>query len=336
MKTFIQRVLFLFTALFVFQVPSAHAVITIKIATLAPEGSTWDKALRMMAADWAAITQGEVKVKIYSGGVAGNETVMLRKIRIGQLHGAAMTNLGLIEIAPAAQVTATPMLIRNYGEYDYVMEKMTPMFNQRIEDGGFIPLSWADAGWVRLFTKSPLKHPSELGNHKFYAWEGDPASVEMFKAGGMNPVVVAATDVMPSLQSGLINGFPSTPLGALALQWFGVAPHMLEVPWGPLTAITVLSKDAWETIPAKYHAELRASARKVGETINPTVRKQDQKAIEVMKRYGLVVHEVDAAALADWEEAAKKFWPIARSKWVPAEVFDETQALLKAYRAQNP
>ena len=336
MKALIQRTLLLFAALFVLPSQAAHAVVTIKIATMAPEGSTWDKALRNMAAEWSVITKGEVKVKIYSGGVAGNETVMLRKIRIGQLHGAAMTNLGLIEIAPAAQVTATPMLIRNHAEYDYIMEKMVPSFDKRIEESGFIPLTWADAGWIRLFTKVPLKHPSELAKHKFYAWEGDPVSVEMYKAGGMNPVVVAATDIMPALQSGLINGFPSTPLGALALQWFGVAPNMLDVPWGPLTAVTVLSKDAWDMIPAKYHAELRAASRRTGDSINATVRKQDEKAIEVMKRYGLVVHEVDAPTLAAWEKAAKKFWPVARNKWVPAEVFDQTQALLKAYRAQNP
>ena len=336
MKAFIQRTLMLLAGLFVLQSGAADAAVTIKIATMAPEGSTWDKALRSMAAEWSVITHGEVKVKIYSGGVAGNETVMLRKIRIGQLHGAAMTNLGLLEIAPAAQVTATPMLIRNHGEYDHIMEHMGPLFEQRIEDNGFIPLSWADAGWVRLFTKSPLNHPSELSNHKFFAWEGDPVSVEMFQAGGMNPVVVAATDVMPALQSGLINGFPSTPLGALALQWFGVAPHMLNVPWGPLTAITLLSKDAWDMIPAKYHAELRASSRRTGDAINTSVRKQDEKAIEVMKRYGLVVQEVDADTLAAWEEAAQNCWPVARDKWVSPEIFDQTQALLKAYRAQNP
>ena len=124
MKAFIHRTLMLLAGLFVLHSGAAEAAITIKIATMAPEGSTWDKALRNMAAEWAVITKGEVKVKIYSGGVAGNETVMLRKIRIDQLHGAAMTNLGLLEIAPAAQVTATPMLIRNHGEYDHIMENM--------------------------------------------------------------------------------------------------------------------------------------------------------------------------------------------------------------------
>ena len=336
MKVFISRALTLLSALFLLHGGVAHAAITIKIATMAPEGSTWDKALRNMAVEWAQITHGEVKVKIYSGGVAGNETVMLRKIRIGQLHGAAMTNLGLIEIAPSAQVTATPMLIRNHAEYDYIMEKMVPLFDKRIEESGFIPLTWADAGWVRLFTKDPLRKPSELSNHKFFAWEGDPVSVEMYKAGGMNPVVVAATDVLPALQSGLINGFPSTPLGALALQWFGVAPNMLDVPWAPLTAITVLSKDAWDMIPAKYHDQLRASSRRVGSAINATVRKQDVKAIEVMQRYGLAVHKVDPVTLAEWEKMAMRSWNVARNRWVSPEVFDQTQALLEVYRAQNP
>ena len=331
------RVLILATALLLSWLPrAAQATITLKFGSLAPEGTIWDDALQEMAGEWSEITKGEVTLKIYAGGVAGNETVMLRKIRIGQLHGASMTNLGLVEIEPSAQVTATPMLIRSYEEYDYVMDNMLPIFEQRIEANGFIPLSWSDAGWVHLFTKTKMTSPGELSKHKFFAWEGDPIAVKMYQVGGLNPVVVASTDVLPSLQSGLINAFPSTPLGALALKWFGVAPHMLDIPWSPLTAITVMSADAWNLIPEKYHDALRESARRHGKSINEKVRKQDVKSIEIMKRYGLKVHTIDDATRAAWEQTAKKAWPIARESWVPTEVFDQTEALLKAYRSEHP
>ncbi|MBT3222990.1 MAG: TRAP transporter substrate-binding protein DctP, partial [Proteobacteria bacterium] len=129
--------------------PAAQAV-TIKVATLAPEGSTWHKALREVGEEWKTITNGEVELKIYAGGVVGNETVMLRKMRIGQLHGGAITNLGLLEIDPSAQVINTPMLIRSYDELDYVVERMAPEFERRVEEKGFKILSWGDAGWVHL------------------------------------------------------------------------------------------------------------------------------------------------------------------------------------------
>ena len=148
---------------------TASADVTIKMATLAPEGTSWYKNLRKMGDEWTRISNGEVKLKIYAGGVVGNETVMLRKMRIGQLHSAAVTNLGLLEIDPNAQVVSTPMLIQTYEELDYVMEKLSPEIERRIEDNGFIVLSWGDAGWVHLFSKEPLTNPADVGKLKIFA-----------------------------------------------------------------------------------------------------------------------------------------------------------------------
>jgi TRAP-type C4-dicarboxylate transport system substrate-binding protein len=326
----------LFSFLFALYAQPGHAVTTLKVGSLAPTGTTWDKGLRAIAADWEKITNGEVKLKIYAGGVLGNETVMLRKIRIGQLHGAAITNMGLVEIEPSAQVTSTPMLIHTHDEYDYVMARMIPVFEKRIEAAGFVPVAWTDAGWVRLFTKVPMTDPADLAKHKFFAFEGDPVAINMYKTAGFKPVVVASTDVMPSLQSGLINAFPSAPLGALAFQWFGLAKHMLDMPWAPLTAVTVFSAEAWAAIPSQYHAELRASAQRHANALNKEIRRQDAKAVEVMKKYGLTVHTPSATERAAWENTAKKTWGPAREAWVPPEVFDQVEALLNTHRASAP
>jgi TRAP-type C4-dicarboxylate transport system substrate-binding protein len=158
----------------------------------------------------------------------------------------------------------------------------------------------------------------------------------MYQTGGFKPVVVAATDVVPSLQSGLVDAFPQTPLGALALQWFGLAPNMLDVPWAPLLGATVISKEAWEAIPAQYHAPLMEAARKNGEEIQAAVRAQDKKAVEVMKKYGLQVNGVDAATFARWQAIAETTYPIVRNKMVGAEVFDKTKKLVTDYRAKHP
>jgi len=315
---------------------SAMAGVTIKMATLAPEGSTWHKGLRKMGEEWKEISGGEVELKIYAGGVVGNETVMLRKMRIGQLHAGAMTNLGLLEIDPGPQVINTPMLIRSYPELDHVMETMGPKFEKRIEENGYVVLSWGDAGWAHLFTSKPLTNPDDVGNLKIFAWEGDPGAVEMYRKGGFKPVVVAATDILPSLQSGLLDSFPSSPLAALAMQWFGLAPHMLDVPWAPLMGAVIVKKDAWEAIPAELRPKLLASARRVSAEIQGQIRKQDGKAVEVMKKYGLKVHSVDDATRDRWIKKSEGIYPIVREKIVPAEVFDETQRLVEEYRKQNP
>lgn len=314
---------------------NASAGVVIKMATLAPEGSTWHKGLRQMGEEWKTISGGEVELKIYAGGVVGNETVMLRKMRIGQLHGGALTNLGLLEIDPGPQVINTPMLIRTYPELDHVMATMAPKFEQRIQDNGYVVLSWGDAGWAHLFTREPLTNPDDVGKLKIFAWEGDPGAVEMYQKGGFKPVVVAATDILPSLQSGLLDSFPSSPLAALAMQWFGLTPNMLDVPWAPLMGAVIVKKEAWEAIPAELRPKLLESARRVSAGIQSQIRKQDGKAVEVMKKYGLKVNTVDDATYQRWVQKSEAIYPIVREKIVPAEVFDETKRLVDEYRSQN-
>jgi len=323
-------------ALVVLPARAAHATVTIKLATLAPEGSTWHKALVKMGEEWSEISHGEVQLKIYAGGVVGNETVMLRKMRIGQLHAGAFTNIGLMEIDPSSQVLNTPMLIRNYGELDYVMKTMKPEFEKRIEDKGYVVLGWSDVGWAHLFSKEKITDPSQRGQLKIFAWEGDPAAVEMYQAAGFKPVVVAATDVVPSLQSGLIDSFPLPPLAALAQQWFGLAPNMLDVPWAPLLGATIINKSAWESIPEQYRPALMESARSNGQAIQAAVRRQDKKAVTVMEKYGLHVNKVDRATEHKWADIAKLTYPVVRNKMVSPEIFDHVQGLVETYRKEHP
>ncbi|MBN1336457.1 MAG: TRAP transporter substrate-binding protein DctP [Deltaproteobacteria bacterium] len=317
--------------------PESHAAapVVVKLGTVAPEGTTWYNALRSMADRWSQISGGRVAVKIYAGAVLGSEGAMVRKMRIGQLHAAAMTNLGILDIDPAPQVINTPMLIRSYEELDFVMGRMAPTFDARLLERGFVALNWGEAGWARLFSKKPVHKPADASGVKIYTWDGDANAVEVFRQAGFSPVVLASTDVLPSLQSGLVEAFPSPPLGALSMQWFALAPHMLDVPWAPLVGGTVITRTMWDRIPAEYHAPFLQVARETGEILRKDVRSQDRKAVAVMEKYGLQVVQVDAATRAQWESTARSLYPFLRTKVVPTEIFDETVASVEAYRATH-
>jgi TRAP-type C4-dicarboxylate transport system substrate-binding protein len=310
--------------------------VTVKWATLAPEGTTWFKAMRRIGDRWQEISGGAVQVKIYAGGVVGNESSMVRKMRIGQLHGGQITNIGLVDFDPGPQAIQAPMLIRSNAELDHVMAAMGPTFEARLLDKGLVVLNWGDAGWVHLFTASAMTSPDQTGDFKIYAYDGDPEAVKLFEKFGFNPVVMTATDVMPSLQSGLINSFPSTRLGALSLQWFALSKNMLDVPWAPLMGATVISKDVWEKIPAEYHEPFRQAARDIGDEVRGEIRKQDVKAVEVMKKFGLTVNSVDDATRKRWEALGEEAAEIWGSKVVPPEIFAEVKRLVAEHRQQNP
>jgi len=310
-----------------------QAEITVKLATLAPEGTVWYRAVRTIADRWAQISHGEVKVKIYAGGVVGNETAIVRKMRIGQLQAGAVTSVGLADIEASVMVTQSPMLIHSYDELDYVMEHMRPRFEGLLADKGFVVLNWSDAGWMHIFTKSPMLLPEDAANIKMFAYEGEPALIDAYKASGMRPVVLAATDVLPSLQSGLLSGFPTTPLAALSQQWFALAPHMLDMPWAPLLAATIIRNDTWESIPKKYHGPFLKAARAAGRESAREVRRQDRKAVKVMQKYGLTVHALPRGARAKWQSASALSWPTIRERMVGDAIFDETLGHLQEYRS---
>jgi len=314
----------------------AGDTVTVKWATLAPEGTTWFKALRQIGDKWQEISGGSVQVKIYAGGVVGNETAMVRKMRIGQLHGGQLTNLGLVDFDPGPQAIQAPMLVRTNEELDYVMANLGPTFEERLAEKGLVVLNWGDAGWVHLFTNEAMTKPDQTKGFKMYAFDGDPEAVKMFEMFGFQPVVMTATDVLPSLQSGLINSFPSTRLGALSLQWFALSKNMLEVPWAPLMGATVISKDAWDSIPAEYHEAFMKAARDVGDEVRGEIRRQDVKAVKVMEKFGLTVHSVDDATRAEWQALGEKAADGWAGKVVPPEIYAEVKRLVAEHRSKNP
>jgi TRAP-type C4-dicarboxylate transport system substrate-binding protein len=191
---------------------------TIKLGTLAPEGSPWHQVIRDIAESWREISGGTVDVRIYAGGVAGDESDMVRKMRVGQLHAAGLTGEGLSRIAQEVMALQMPMMFRSDAELNYVRDKLNPRLEEIFEERGFVLLGWGDAGWVHFFAQQPVVHPDDLKPMKLFTWAGQSAVVEAYKDGGYQPVPLAATDMMMALHSGLINAFPTTPVAALSFQ----------------------------------------------------------------------------------------------------------------------
>lgn len=309
-------------------VPQAYAdeaSFTIKMGTLAPEGSPWYKVMRSMGEAWEKVSKGKVKLRLYAGGVSGNEGQMLKKMRIGQLHAASFTSTGLIDIDRGSMALQAPMTISSYEEYDYVLSKLGPTLEKRIEEKGFKVLGWGDVGWVHFFTKAPVSTVAQLKASKMYAWSGDPEATAAFVKLGLKPVTVDATDVLMSLQTGMIDSFPSTPLAALSLQWFGLAKNMIDVPWSPMVGATIISKKSWDSIPADLQPKILEASHKATDELKTQVRTLDKEAIEVMKKSGLKV--IPVPNKAEWQAFADSFVPHVRGTVMSADMLDEVRRL---------
>jgi len=245
-----------------------------------------------------------------------------------------MSVVGLSEIDRS--VTALqymPMMFRTLEEVDYVREKLQPDLEARLLKKDYVVLFWGDAGWVRFFSKEPGLHPADFKKFKIFVWSGDNYQVDLMKALGYQPVPLVTGDILPSLQTGLINAVPVTPFYALAGQICPPARNMLELNWAPLVGATVIAKKTWDTIPAATREVLLKSARAAGEQMKATGRAEGEQSVETMKKKkGLKVQPVNPQVEAEWRQVAESVYPKIRGNMVPADMFDEVQRLLREYR----
>ena len=301
----------------------------IKMATLAPEGTDWHGMLMEMGQRWKTATEGNVILRIYPSGVVGDERDMIRKIRIGQIHAAAITTEGLSEINPDVNVYIIPMLFDDYDDVDWFRKKIGKKLEEGIKENGFTPLLWADVGWAHWFTVTPIQYPEDLKKAKIFTWAGDYKAAELWGKGGYMAVPLASIDILSGLQTGLIDAIGVTPIAALASQWFGIANHMLEMKWGLLTSSIIIDNRIWDRIPSVYQKSLLGIAQEIGASHQRIHRYDDDKSIEIMKKNGLVVHPQSVEDHLFWKSHLKTWYPDIRGTFIPEDIFDQAIELMK-------
>jgi TRAP-type C4-dicarboxylate transport system substrate-binding protein len=311
------------------------AALTIKLGSIAPSGSPWDDALRQIATQWSAISGGSVDIKIYPGGIAGDEDNMTRKMRIGQLNAAGMSGMGLCRVYSGILAVQLPLLVRTDDELRYVLDEMKPEFERELDAKGFKVVLWNKAGWAHFFSKRPVVHPDDLRAHKFFSYAGDADGIQAWKDAGFNPVPLSLTDLMTSLQSGMVDAFTTTPLSAAAYQWFALAPNMCAMKWAPLIGGVVVATATWQKIPADLQPKLLDAAQKIGISLQGQIDSADDKAIEAMKKYGLVVNPVPPEAEKEWKAACEAAFAKIAGKSFDSKSYEQVKLLLETFRKKN-
>ena len=327
----------LLLALTVLTSPLAGAAdLQLRMGTLAPKNSLYHRQLLEVGEAWREAQGGGAKTMVYPDGSQGGEAEMARRMRIGQLQGALLSVVGLREIEPSITALQNlPLLFRSWEELDYVREKMRPAMEKKFLDKGFVVLGWGDAGWVRFFSKDAAVRPDDYKRMKFFAWGSEQEQQSIMKSLGYTPVPLETADILPSIQTGMINVVPSTPYFALASQIYNAAPHMLEINWSPIVGALVVTSKAWDAMNPAGQASLRAAGDKAGLQMRTQARKEVEEAVDAMKKRGLIVHKPNAAEMQEWNALADSLYPRIRGTMVPADTFDEVFKHVKAYRAQT-
>jgi len=302
----------------------------IKFATVAPEGSTWVKHLRKLDKEIRTKSGGMLGFRIYAGGITGDELDVLRKIRIGQIHCAAFTGVGFGQILPMVRVLDLPFLFRNDNEIDLVHQELRPFFSKGFKKRGFELLAWAEVGNVYLFSKKPIKKVNDLRGLRVWAWSGDPIAKETFAAMGVNPILLAITDVTTALNTGMINTVYAPPLGAIALQWYTSMSYVMTLPLAHSTGAVLISSKYFNKLPQDLSKILTSAFDKAMIKLTSTLREQNKEAFQLIRDGGLTIIPVPSGSSLNefykiHEQVARKL----TDKIYPKEVLEQVYNILK-------
>ena len=309
--------------------------IRIRIGTVAPQDSPWHEALKQLRQDWHRISQGSVRVQIYPGGVLGDGPEMVRQVRAGRIQAVTLTSAGLHQIDKAISCLQIPLMFDSFEELDYVRARISDQLENRLEERGFKLLHWGDVGWVHSFTTEPARTLDDLRKLKLFTHAGDPEMESLYKEFGFRVVPLSLTDIITSLQTGMIEAVSLPPIYALLNESYRLAPNMASLRWTPLVGGTVISLKTWEQVPQELRPRMLESAIKVGDLLRDEIRQMDGDAVAEMEKRGLQVIDLNQDELELWQKEAEDAYPRLRGRYAPADLFDEVRRLRDQFRAQD-
>ena len=307
----------------------------IKISLITPEGSTWTNALDQMAREIEDKTQNAVTFKIYAGGISGDELDVLRKMRIGRIHAAGFSGVGLGIIAPRVRILEAPLLFKDYGEIDLVRETLFDDFAADFEKEGFVLLGFAEAGFVYFFSKIQMSGSQGFESVKMWVWKGDPIAKTSLDAFGVKAYPLHIADVNTGLETGMINSFYSPPLGAIVFQWYPKIKYMLDFPMVNSTGALVIKKDIFDSLSKKNQDIIRAVARKFCNELIQLARKNNAEALKILKKNGVTFENPTPAQVISLQQTAKKIYQKHMTDIYSTDLFNKVEELLLAHRKSS-
>ena len=285
--------------------------IIIKLATVAPEGTEYYNLLLEMGQRWQQETNGQIQLRIYPNGVVGGERDTIRKMRVGQI-----------------QAFTLPMGFKNYNEIDRVKNAMFGDISDGLSQSGFKLLFLVDIGWVYWFSTEEISVPQDLMDAKIYTTAGDYVTVELFKKFGFNAVPVSETDILTSLQTGMINSMQTVPILSLSSGWSALMPNMLDLKWGAFVGAVIVDERVWKKIKPKHQKIMMDIAHDIGKKYQKSGREMEKKAIDVMQQYGMKIKTPSDEEIAIWNDFKDEITPDVIDTFLSTDIYEKVTSAI--------
>ena len=315
----------------------AAKIYTLKFATLAPAGTTWVNLLEDWADEVKRESKGRLVIKIYPGGVQGDEPDVLKKMRFGQLQGGAFTGYGIGQIYSPTRVLELPFLFNSVDEIDYVRAQYLPEIEQGYRDNGYELVGWMEVGFIYFFSKAPISTLDDLKARRIWNWQGDPMGKAFFDASGLSPVPLSIIDVYTSLSTGLIDTVYAPPLGAIAMQWFTKTGYITDLPMANGIGSLVVSRRFYQNLPQDLQKLLKRTGEATGEKLIETTRRDNAEGLEILRQRGVEFVEAEedlySGEVTNIRLRAGDY--LMKAGYIPETVIDKVNGWLADYRASQ-
>ena len=319
----------------ILQAPLLNAA-TIKIATISPDGLSWMKKLRAGTKQIEDLTEGRVKFKIYPGGVQGDDATVLRKMRIGQLHGGVLAAGSLTRFYPDLQIYNLPLQFRSSAEVKYIRGKMDQMISNGLSEAGIVTFAFTETGFAYLMSKEPVTSVANLKNLKAWIPDGDPIAAELVKSFGVSPIPLNITDVLAGLQTGLINAVMAPPAVALALQWHNHVDYITDLPLVYIYSMMAMEGKVFNRIGEEDKLIIKEVMNRVFGEVERETRVDNERALKAISTVGVRAVKVSYDELAEWQSMADlSVTNLIRSGEISEKSVKLYLANLQSYRGED-
>ena len=327
-----QTVFALLAALLLLAGHSSHAA-TFKVATLSPDGSFWMKTMREAGKEVEAATDNRVKFKWYPGGVMGDDKAVLRKMRVGQLQGAALPMGELLSFYPDSQAYGIPFLFNSYNEVDYVRSQLDDTLIAGFAEGGMEVLGIAEGGFGYFLTAEPVRVPADLQQQKVWVPQNDVVSARLAQSIGVTPIPLTLPDVLPGLQTGLVNTVAVSPMGAIVLQWHTRVAHITDIPLMYFCGVISLTGKSFNKLSADDQAVVKTVFGKAFKLIDERNRMDNVKAFEALTNQGVETVVLTEAERDAWLAMQAPGEQMMQSEGqLSTEALERIKGLVEAFR----
>ena len=303
----------------------AEEAVTLRIASLAPAGSSWRKVLNAWKSTLEKETQGKVKVRFYPGGSQGDERDFVRKMRVGQLDGGVVTMTGMSMLVRPMVILVLPDFLDTYEKLDRVRERMASEFEQMFIDEGFQLVAWGDAGKTRLFSKKRIEKPSDIKAMRPWMWKDDLVFIEFYDVIGANGVRLGVPEVYPGLQTKMVDVVTSSALTAVALQWYTRVSYMTGHNSAIIAGGVVMRKEKLDSLDPASREVFFRTAKRAEVLLNKSIRRDDEKAYDVVLKKGIIATDTSKYK-AEWDASAKQVRDRMTGRVFSKSLLDAVQA----------